>query len=516
MSERTKLVIRHLPPTLPEEIFWKTLSPWLEPIPRADEPAAPPKCVAIYKCYVAGKVRQNKSKVDIPSRAYIQFATSDQVVEFNQGYSNQAFRDSKGNITFPKVEFAPYQKVAAPPKKVDPRLGTIESDPEYQEFIKRLNDPTNAQSPDPVEPASDTLKPEEPKITPLIEHLRNVHKAAQEAASAPKQSSKPSPNPPNKINSERAFTGQPQIMKRIVPSDNAPPPSSSIQPPTVSANQHQHTPIVHSALSVLKPTKQNKTSPTKLSTSVRPTAPSSKPSTPNPQSPPVLSNQTSQPSPDKSSHSGPSAKPSRAAKRLARELESQSFSSSQSKDSPRKPTTQPVVLQSSKKQPSFTQETQTVTISKSGRNSSNSNPQSSSKGKPTFVRDRGTAKNYGNGDKNSHNTRAGGGDKPGRGGSNSDGPGKKSSAKAHLPMGEGKPLVSPTLIEHPKRSSHPAKLPASQGHNPRADEPPCAHSRGETAGARRQLGMALAGITGKSERRKKDKFDTQTKPPPAT
>lgn len=127
MTERTKLVVRHLPPNLPEPVFWKTLSPWLDPIPRPDGTSLPPKCTATFKSFVAGKVRKNRTKVDIPSRAYIQFATLEQVLDFHQGYANQVFRDGQGNLTFPKVEFAPYQKVSGPPKKTDNRIGTIEA-----------------------------------------------------------------------------------------------------------------------------------------------------------------------------------------------------------------------------------------------------------------------------------------------------------------------------------------------------------------------------------------------------
>jgi hypothetical protein len=43
--------------------------------------------------------------------------------------NNHPFDDvlNTGNVTFPKVEFAPYQKVAGPPKKIDSRIGTIDT-----------------------------------------------------------------------------------------------------------------------------------------------------------------------------------------------------------------------------------------------------------------------------------------------------------------------------------------------------------------------------------------------------
>ncbi|EFP93958.2 uncharacterized protein PGTG_19888, partial [Puccinia graminis f. sp. tritici CRL 75-36-700-3] len=223
MSERTKLVVRHLPPSLPEEVFWKTLSRWLEPIPREDGTLDPPRCTATFKSYVPGKTRRNKTKVEIPSRAYIQFATPDQVVEFHQGYASQAFRDSHGNVTFPKVEFAPYQKVAGPPKKIDSRIGTIDTDHDYQAFLARLNAPVPEPSTNPDKPDEAPEKVERPEITPLIEHLRNARQAAQEAALTAKQQRQAATSA--KSTSGRSFAGPPQIMKRVATNNESNQPT---------------------------------------------------------------------------------------------------------------------------------------------------------------------------------------------------------------------------------------------------------------------------------------------------
>lgn len=54
MSERTRIVIRHLPAALPEDVFWKTLSPWIEPNHHHNHSNQP---IIIYKSYIPGKTR---------------------------------------------------------------------------------------------------------------------------------------------------------------------------------------------------------------------------------------------------------------------------------------------------------------------------------------------------------------------------------------------------------------------------------------------------------------------------
>ncbi|KAH9816526.1 Smg-4/UPF3 family-domain-containing protein [Melampsora americana] len=248
MTERNKVVIRHLPPALPEEVFWKTLSPWIEPINES-----PAKCLVTYKSYIPGKLRQNKGKVDLPSRAYLHFATVEHLVEFHQGYAQQAFRDSRGNITMPKIEFAPFQKIPTPAKKVDPRCGTIESSQDYQLFLKRLESPSNETlEEDSNQPIlnEENSKIEIPKITPLIQHLRSLRKSAQEASTA------------QKVQQRNALSGSKvkdpdlpphQIIKR---GNSSNIPSSGSLPPTSSSKQSKSRPAPPSS----KSSKVNSTS----------------------------------------------------------------------------------------------------------------------------------------------------------------------------------------------------------------------------------------------------------------
>lgn len=73
------------------------------------------------------------------------------------------------------IEFAPFQKFVKGKTKVDTRQGTIDTSPEYKEFLDSLNQPA-PPSTDPV------TADEEVKTTPLIEFIRT-----QKAARAEKE-----------------------------------------------------------------------------------------------------------------------------------------------------------------------------------------------------------------------------------------------------------------------------------------------------------------------------------------
>ena len=74
------------------------------------------------------------------------------------------------------IEFAPYQKVVKGKIKPDARQGTVESSPEYKEFLESLSQPV------PSEQVLASAQEEEVKTTPLIEYLRT-----QKAARAEKE-----------------------------------------------------------------------------------------------------------------------------------------------------------------------------------------------------------------------------------------------------------------------------------------------------------------------------------------
>ncbi|KZV74977.1 hypothetical protein PENSPDRAFT_741883 [Peniophora sp. CONT] len=169
--ERTKTVVRRLPPNLPEEIFWASVQKWV-----SDE-------TVVWKSFVQGKLRKKMNKENVHSRAYIAFKTEDLVASFSREYDGHVFRDKAGNEAQAVVEFAPFQKIPVPTEKVkkDHRIGTIEEDEEYQAFLKTLEEST-AKTMD-TETLLETLiastiSAPQPTSTPLLEALK-AEKSAQ-------------------------------------------------------------------------------------------------------------------------------------------------------------------------------------------------------------------------------------------------------------------------------------------------------------------------------------------------
>ncbi|KAI7848542.1 Smg-4/UPF3 family-domain-containing protein [Circinella umbellata] len=123
---KTKIVVRRLPPNLPEEAFMNACKRWI-----GDD-------VVDYKFYVHGKLSQSKGKENIFSRAYFHMKTMDAVVAFHQGFDGHIFLDSKGTESRAVVEFAPFQKLPKEHKNPDTREGTIDEDSDYLKFVESL------------------------------------------------------------------------------------------------------------------------------------------------------------------------------------------------------------------------------------------------------------------------------------------------------------------------------------------------------------------------------------------
>ncbi|CAO3611712.1 unnamed protein product [Cunninghamella blakesleeana] len=199
LEPKTKVVVRRLPPNLPEDIFMNTVKQWI-----TDD-------LVDYKIYIPGKLSTNKSKESVFSRAYFHMKTIEAVISFHQGFDGHIFMDSKGNESRAVVEFSPYQSIPKVHKVPDARQGTIEEDPDYQRFLDSLKEEENKpiNEPEVVDGVSQierlenriamisaqTLATEQankPKTTPLLDHLR-AQKAAKAASKAKKkQSSSPS------------------------------------------------------------------------------------------------------------------------------------------------------------------------------------------------------------------------------------------------------------------------------------------------------------------------------------
>jgi len=152
-NERLKIVVRRLPPNLPEDIFWQSVSEWVS------------DATVSWKSFHAGKVKKRwvflplgatiscigiwlkrggrLNKETIPSRAYLAFKTEEQLALFSRSFDGHIFRDKAGTcrprgcaiavLTFHVgneaqvvLEFSPYQKVPTEKSKADNRIATIE------------------------------------------------------------------------------------------------------------------------------------------------------------------------------------------------------------------------------------------------------------------------------------------------------------------------------------------------------------------------------------------------------
>ncbi|ORX57498.1 hypothetical protein DM01DRAFT_322496 [Hesseltinella vesiculosa] len=190
---KTKVIVRRLPPNLPEDVFMNVVQKWI-----GDD-------AVDYKMYIPGKLSTSKSKESTFSRAYFHMKTMDAVIAFHQGFDGHIFMDSRGNESRAVVEFAPYQGVPKEPKTPDSRQGTIEEEPDYIKFLENLETEkeTASASAEPVEGSTHLERLEnrlaymtaqslaqeqanKPKTTPLLEHLRAI-KAAKSGVKAKKK-----------------------------------------------------------------------------------------------------------------------------------------------------------------------------------------------------------------------------------------------------------------------------------------------------------------------------------------
>ncbi|KIR68157.1 hypothetical protein I314_01651 [Cryptococcus bacillisporus CA1873] len=157
-APRNKLVIRRLPPTLPEDIFWQSVSTWI-----TDK-------TCLWKRFVKGKAGDsNYDSHPVYSRAYVLMADPESLVNFHRAEFQAV------------IEYAPFQKTPLKTKvKVDNRQGTIDEDPDYLSFIESLNAPV-------TKPALEVAAPvTQPTTTPLLEHLRSQKSASKSKSKAAK------------------------------------------------------------------------------------------------------------------------------------------------------------------------------------------------------------------------------------------------------------------------------------------------------------------------------------------
>ena len=104
-----------------------------------------------YHMAAAGGTAQDKSlEPHNYSRAYINFKDPEDIYVFRDKFDGYVFIDGKGNEYPAMVEFAPYSKIpkaksVATAKRKDPKMGTLEEDPEYIQFLESM-DPENKEN----------------------------------------------------------------------------------------------------------------------------------------------------------------------------------------------------------------------------------------------------------------------------------------------------------------------------------------------------------------------------------
>lgn len=152
----TKVIIRRLPPAMDQETFLSQVSP-----------------IPDYNYIYTVKGDSSLGEYAF-SRVYINFVNPDDIFIFKERFDNYVFLDSRGHEYPAVVEFASFQKI---PKKrgkirMDPKCGTVETDPLYIEFIESLNKPQELDE-KPEYTLQLTNENKNDVTTPLLEYIKN-------------------------------------------------------------------------------------------------------------------------------------------------------------------------------------------------------------------------------------------------------------------------------------------------------------------------------------------------------
>ncbi|XP_062028230.1 regulator of nonsense transcripts UPF3 isoform X1 [Rosa rugosa] len=160
-SVRTKVLVRHLPPSLSQSDFFQQIDHLF-----GDRHN--------WFCFRPGK---NSHKHQRYSRAYIEFKRPEDVFEFAEFFDGHVFVNEKGTQFKSIVEYAPSQRVPKPSNKKDGREGTIYKDPDYLEFLKHIAKPAEHLPSAEIqlerkEAEQAGAAKEAPIVTPLMEYVR--------------------------------------------------------------------------------------------------------------------------------------------------------------------------------------------------------------------------------------------------------------------------------------------------------------------------------------------------------
>ncbi|KAK7401494.1 hypothetical protein VNO78_13024 [Psophocarpus tetragonolobus] len=159
--EKTKVVIRHLPPSLTQSDLFQHIDSHF----------------ASRYNWFSFRPGNNSHKRQRHSRAYIDFNSSDDVFDFAQFFDGHVFVNERGAQHKAIVEYAPSQRVPKPGAKRDGREGTIYKDPDYLEFLKLIAKPQEHLPSAEIqlerkEAEQAGANKESPIVTPLMEYVR--------------------------------------------------------------------------------------------------------------------------------------------------------------------------------------------------------------------------------------------------------------------------------------------------------------------------------------------------------
>ncbi|XP_021663317.2 regulator of nonsense transcripts UPF3 isoform X2 [Hevea brasiliensis] len=124
-SEKTKVVVRHLPPTISLVMFMEQID----------------FAFAGRYNWVSFRPGKNSQKHQSYSRAYIDFKRPEDVIEFAEFFNGHLFVNEKGTQFRAIVEYAPSQRVPKQWSKKDGRECTILKDHAYLEFLESISKP---------------------------------------------------------------------------------------------------------------------------------------------------------------------------------------------------------------------------------------------------------------------------------------------------------------------------------------------------------------------------------------
>lgn len=164
--DRTKVVLRHLPPTISQSAFMEQIDA---------------RFAGRYNWF-SFRLGKNSLKHQFYSRAYIDFKRPEDVIEFAEFFDGHVFVNEKGTQFKTIVEYSPSQRVPKQWSKKDGREGTISKDPEYLEFLEFIAKPVeNLPSAEiqlerrEAERAGAAKDP--PIVTPLMDFVRQKRAA---------------------------------------------------------------------------------------------------------------------------------------------------------------------------------------------------------------------------------------------------------------------------------------------------------------------------------------------------